>query len=51
MGSVEEEHNLALENISNKFRLLCQKEVVIEDTPVVKKIVIPLILSVEMSRV
>ena len=51
MGSVEEAHNLALENISNKFRLLCQKEVVIEDTPFVKKIVIPLILSVEMSRV
>ena len=50
-GSVDDSSNTALENISNKFRLLCHKEVIIEETPLEKKISIPLILSVEMSRV
>jgi two-component system, LytTR family, sensor kinase len=51
MGSLDESSNTALENISNKFRLLCHKEVIVEETPLEKRIVIPLILSVEMSRV
>lgn len=50
-GSVDESTNTALENISNKFRLLCQKEVAVEETPTEKRISIPLVLSVEMSRV
>lgn len=50
-GTVDESSNTALENIANKFRLLCHKEVVIEETPLEKRIIIPLILSVEMSRV
>ena len=50
-GSLDESSNTALENISNKFRLLCHKEVIVEETPLEKRIIIPLILSVEMSRV
>ncbi|HEY1112414.1 MAG TPA: histidine kinase [Chitinophagaceae bacterium] len=50
-GTVDESSNTALENIANKFRLLCHKEVIIEETPLEKRIIIPLILSVEMNRV
>ena len=50
LGTVDESCNTVLENISNKFRLLCHKEVLIEDHPTQKRIIIPLILTVEMSH-
>jgi LytS/YehU family sensor histidine kinase len=40
--------NDRLENISNKFRLLCQKEVIIEETPMERIITLPLIPNKEL---
>jgi sensor histidine kinase YesM len=40
--------NDRLENISNKFRLLCQKDVVIEETPRERIITLPLIPNKEL---
>lgn len=38
-----------LQNVSNKFRLLCQQEVVIENTPTERSLLIPLIPQKETS--
>ena len=38
-----EENDAAMENITNKFRLLCQEEVLIEETETERKILFPLI--------
>ena len=51
LGATEESNNLALENISNKFRLLCQKEVQIQESSIDKRIILPIVLSVETNRV